>query len=149
MQRVRTLLQKIADLSKADDNATLIDIDLMMDYTRVVYADLVELRSRVAFNNNLPNFNIKEREKTAEPTNQIEKKSIRATLEKQIGVNDKYLFISELFGNDTQLYENTIQTLNSFDNYTQAENWLKSKFDWQEEDENAQAFSSLLLRHYS
>ena len=40
MQRIRTVLQKLTDLSQRNPDRTAIDIDLMLDYTRVIYADL-------------------------------------------------------------------------------------------------------------
>ena len=47
MQRVLSLLQKLNDLASRPD-ATAIDLDLMLDYTRVVYADLLEKRAKLA-----------------------------------------------------------------------------------------------------
>ena len=48
MERIATLLDKIREISTKPD-AGIIDIDLMMDYTRVMYADLLEWRNKVAF----------------------------------------------------------------------------------------------------
>lgn len=53
MQRIETLLQKISDLAQRGNKATVIEIDLMMDYTRVLYADLIEWRARSVFNTSL------------------------------------------------------------------------------------------------
>jgi len=39
MERISTLLEKIEALQRRN-NVTAIDIDLMLDYTRVLYADL-------------------------------------------------------------------------------------------------------------
>src|SRR5690349_18813231 len=50
MQRISTLLQRLTELSAREKDYELIDIDLMLDYTRVVYADLLELRKNVAIN---------------------------------------------------------------------------------------------------
>ncbi len=46
--RIPTLLQKIAELADQPDRRTTIDVDLMLDYTRVLYADLLEWRGRLA-----------------------------------------------------------------------------------------------------
>ena len=69
MQRISTLLQKINELAAKDKEAGVIDIDLMMDYTRVLYADLQEWRARVSFNTSLNMQNTTAQ--TAEPTPQI------------------------------------------------------------------------------
>ncbi len=45
--RIPTLLQKISERSAQPEHCTAIDIDLMLDYTRVLYADLLEWRSRL------------------------------------------------------------------------------------------------------
>jgi hypothetical protein len=45
--RIPTLLQKINELAAKPEQRTAIDIDLMLDYTRVLYADLLEWRSRL------------------------------------------------------------------------------------------------------
>lgn len=48
MERVSLLLQKIKDLQSR--NAGILEIDLMLDYTRVLYADLLEWRQKAVFN---------------------------------------------------------------------------------------------------
>ncbi len=48
MQRIRTVLIKLTDLAQRNSDRTLIDVDLMLDYTRVLYADLLEIRGSMA-----------------------------------------------------------------------------------------------------
>ncbi len=43
--RITALLRKIHELAGQAENATAIDIDLMLDYTRVLYSDLLEWRA--------------------------------------------------------------------------------------------------------
>ena len=45
--RIPTLLQKIVELSEYPERRTAIDVDLLLDYTRVLYADLLEWRSKL------------------------------------------------------------------------------------------------------
>lgn len=150
MQRIHTLLQKLTDLSRLNEKATLIEIDLMMDYTKVIYADLIEWRNRTQFSNSIP---------TAEDTNtEITNSNIPTSnpitlktnggLESKIGINDKYLYISELFGNDKSVYEETINTLNTFDSLLQAVNWLNTKQTWEPGDEAAKSFYDTLQNHF-
>ncbi len=49
MQRIQTLLKKIDDLAKKGEKLDLIELDLMLDYTKVVYADLMEVRSNKVY----------------------------------------------------------------------------------------------------
>jgi hypothetical protein len=45
--RIPTLLQKINDLAAKPEQRTAIDVDLMLDYTRVLYADLLDWREKL------------------------------------------------------------------------------------------------------
>ena len=55
-------------------------------------------------------------------------------LKKAIGINDRYLFISELFRGDEAMYERSIKTINGFRIFAEAEYWiereLKVKLGW-------------------
>ena len=146
MQRIDTILEKLTELNKLKDKATIIDIDLMMDYTRVVYADLQEWRKRVEFTDNIP---ITAQQPAVEKEHVEPLKLKKGNLEAAIGINDKYLFTSELFENNTALYQDTLNTLNSFDTYEQATNWLNSKYSWEEDNQAAIALNELLKNHYS
>lgn len=48
MQRIPTLLQKLTELSHHPEQRSVIEIDLMLDYTRVLYADLLDWRGKMA-----------------------------------------------------------------------------------------------------
>jgi len=50
MERIHNLLRKIQDVYYQKGDKQVIDIDLMLDYTRVLYADLLEWRKAVADN---------------------------------------------------------------------------------------------------
>lgn len=47
MERVKNILQKLQEVYYGKHQKTAIDIDLMLDYTRVMYADLLEWRGSV------------------------------------------------------------------------------------------------------
>ncbi len=70
-------------------------------------------------------------------------------IQSAIGVNDKFTFIRELFGGDRNLYHDTIQLLNNFDTFENAQDFLQSEFNWDMEDENVQKLITLLRRKYS
>lgn len=154
MQRIPALLQKITELSNLKDKAGVIEIDLMMDYTKVIYADLLEWRNRVAFSNSVAiektvtDVNPPAIERTViniPVTVQPENKDIR----RLVGINDKYLFISELFGNDKDAYEAIMDELNNLETHQQAVNWLNAKMHWDDEQETVQSFYGLLSNFFS
>ena len=74
-------------------------------------------------------------------------------LRKAIGVNDRFLFINELFRGDETAYERSIKTINSFSIYPEAEYWiqreLKVKNGWDDLDEIVMQFNQLVKRRFS
>jgi hypothetical protein len=74
-------------------------------------------------------------------------------LKKGIGINDRFLFINELFRGDEVMYERSIRTINSFNIYPEAQYWiereLKIKLGWDNENENIQLFYNLVKRRFS
>jgi hypothetical protein len=74
-------------------------------------------------------------------------------LRKGIGVNDKFLFINELFRGDENLYEKSIKTINAFHILPEAEYWinreLKIKLGWNDDKEVVQYFYQLVKRRFS
>ena len=74
-------------------------------------------------------------------------------LRKAVGINDRFLFISELFRGDENMYERSIKTINSFNIYAEAEYWinreLKLKLGWNIDWVSVQHFDQLVKRRFS
>lgn len=74
-------------------------------------------------------------------------------LRKAIAVNDRFLFINELFRGDEASYERSIKTINSFSIFPEAEYWiqreLKVKNGWNDHDELVKQFYLLVKRRFS
>jgi hypothetical protein len=74
-------------------------------------------------------------------------------LRKGIGVNDRFLFLSELFRGDEAMYERSIKTINGFNAFPEAEYWiareLKVILGWDESDKTVQHFYGLVRRRFS
>lgn len=66
-----------------------------------------------------------------------------------IGLNDKFIFIRELFNNNKDQYIETIQVLNNFDTFENAVSFLDENFDWDSEDPNYDRLKELVRRKYS
>ena len=184
MQRIGTLLQRLTELSAKEKDYELIDIDLMLDYTRVVYADLLELRKNVAINHvatlpqpEAPKVIHKEvhavapvaatTERVIEAIIHPPKEEVKAApvqeqvpphlkyadvpvvdVRTHIGINDKYLYLSELFNNDKSAYDEAIKRLNTFTSLQAATKWVDAelvpKYNWDKENETVQSFYGLL-----
>jgi hypothetical protein len=74
-------------------------------------------------------------------------------LRKAIGINDRYLFINELFSGDEAMFERSVKTLNQFSILPEAEFWmqreLKLKLAWNEDAPIVQQFVQLVRRRFS
>lgn len=74
-------------------------------------------------------------------------------LRKAIGVNDRFVFINELFRGDEVAYERSIKTINSFSIFAEAEYWiqreLKVKNSWDAGNELVTQFYQLVKRRFS
>jgi hypothetical protein len=74
-------------------------------------------------------------------------------LKKGIGINDRFLFINELFRGDEAMYERSIKTINNFSILAEAEYWirreLKVKIGWKDSDSFVKQFDQLVRRRFS
>ena len=74
-------------------------------------------------------------------------------LKKAIGVNDRHIFINELFRGDEPMYERSIKTINNFRILPEAEYWmereLKIKLGWDDSREITKHFYQLVRRRFS
>lgn len=74
-------------------------------------------------------------------------------LTKAFAINDKLLYINELFGRDAESFNETLKILNKFERMEEATSLLMSlaeQYDWTEEDriEIAQSFIKTVRRRY-
>ena len=74
-------------------------------------------------------------------------------LRKAIGVNDRYLFLNELFRGDEAMYERSIKTIQNFSIFAEAEYWirreLKVKIGWLDSDPVVKQFDQLVKRRFA
>jgi hypothetical protein len=66
-----------------------------------------------------------------------------------IGLNDKFIFIRELFSGDKDHYLETIQVLNNFDTFENAIEFLNNNFNWRSDDPTFDRLKELVRRKYS
>ena len=74
-------------------------------------------------------------------------------LKKAIGINDRHIFINELFRGDEVMYERSLKTINGFRIFAEAEYWiereLKVKLGWEEHKETTRHFYQLIKRRFA
>ena len=97
-------------------------------------------------------FNDRLKENRTELLHSLKETPIR-DLRKGIGINDRFVFISELFRGDEPMYERSIKTINSFNIYPEAEYWmnreLKIKLGWDDTKEIVKHFYQLVKRRFA
>lgn len=73
-------------------------------------------------------------------------------LRKAIGINDRFVFINDLFRGDEAMYERSIKTINSFHIFQEAEYWISRelvvKLGWDKESEIVKHFIHLVKRRF-
>lgn len=73
-------------------------------------------------------------------------------IKKAISLNDRYVFITELFRGDEAMYERSLKTINHFSIYPEAEFWiqreLKLKLGWKDEHPSVKLFDQLVQRRF-
>lgn len=74
-------------------------------------------------------------------------------LRKAIGINDRFVFINDLFRGDEVMYERSIKTINGFNIFPEAEYWisreLKIKLGWNSDHPLVLQFDQLVKRRFS
>ncbi len=101
---------------------------------------------------NTESLNDKLKEEKTEIASRLSDTPIK-DLRKAISLNDKFLFIKELFRGDEAMYERSLKTVNSFHILSEAMYWiereLKIKLGWDEDAEPVQVFMNLVKRRYA
>ncbi len=69
-----------------------------------------------------------------------------------ISINQKFKFISELFGGDADAYQTTVDRINRFSSYLEADdylqNTLKNQYDWEMQNPIVLEFVELIERKF-
>jgi hypothetical protein len=70
------------------------------------------------------------------------------SIESAIGINDKFLFIKELFNGNAQQYKETLEQLNNSADFNTAVQYMEQQFNWEMESEAVMKLLDLLRRRY-
>jgi len=66
-----------------------------------------------------------------------------------IGLNDKFLYIRELFNGDNAMYGNAVKYLDTTNSLEDALNYIRQHFNWDEKNETVQNFLNLVHRRHT
>jgi len=67
---------------------------------------------------------------------------------KAVGLNDKFLYINQLFRGDSSLFKKTLEKLNTLNDFNDAFSYLNEQFNWNMKDETTQKFMELVRRKF-
>lgn len=74
-------------------------------------------------------------------------------LKKAMGINDRYLFIGELFNGDEVAFDRSVKTINAFGAFAEAELWMRRElihtYGWDEKSPTVKQFLQLVRRRFS
>lgn len=103
-------------------------------------------------NDDKKSFNDLLKENKIEVASQLTETPIK-DLRKAIGINDKYVFINELFKGNETLYENSIKTINNLSVFPEADQWIKSELitqqQWNTQSDIVKHFNHLVRRRFA
>lgn len=69
-------------------------------------------------------------------------------INKAMGINDRFLFLRELFKGNKMAFDTAVETVNMASSYTQAYSYLRQTFGWDETDPTAEAFLKAVHRRF-
>lgn len=169
MQRIETLILKIQELAKKTEPHA-IDVALMLDYTKVLYSDLLDWETKLKspvmhspqimstqaiqsdatiINNNIPLTSTQPM--LSSFPNEASIKTY-PDIRGNIGLNDKYLFISEVFNDNKNMYEEILNKANQSASETEWKVWWEREivpfFGWRNDDEAVQYFLNMVTDYF-
>ena len=126
--------------------------NLMQEIPTLAHQKEIRELNEVMSQQNGASLNDRFRQQSVEVAEVLTREPVR-DLKKAIGVNDRFVFVNELFRGDEVMYERSIKTINSFNILQEAEFWiqreLKLKLGWDDSKEVVRHFCQLVRRRFS
>lgn len=143
-------LQQTGAASKRQDNSGWLFDPVEEIPTLAHQKEIKELNDVIG--QNLSSLNDKLKSERIELASVLKEGPVK-DLKKAIGINDRFVFLNELFRGDEPMYERSIKTINNFKIYPEAEYWmereLKVKIGWDENKPVVKHFYQLVKRRFS
>lgn len=129
-----------------------VEIPTMVHQDTQTEKEVFELNEVLVAQQDHPELNERLKEDKIEVATVLQSAPVR-DLKKAVGINDRYLFVNELFRGDESMYERSLKTINAFSIYPEAQYWiereLKVKLGWNEGCEAARLFDQLVRRRFA
>lgn len=129
-----------------------VEIPTMVHQPAMAHKEVFELNEILVAQHEQPELNERLKEEKIEVATVLQSAPVR-DLKKAVGINDRYLFVNELFRGDESMYERSMKTINGFTIYPEAQYWiereLKVKLGWGDQCETAKLFDQLVRRRFA
>lgn len=129
-----------------------VEIPTMVHQPVSAKKEIFELNELLVAHHEHPEVNDRLKEERTEVATKLQSAPVR-DLKKAVGINDRYLFVNELFRGDESMYERSMKTINGFTIYPEAQYWiereLKVKLSWNDQCEAARLFDQLVKRRFA
>ncbi len=129
-----------------------IEIPTLVHQAATGSKEVYELNQMLVAKFEQPEINERLREDKTEVATVLQTSPVR-DLKKAVGINDRYLFVNELFRGDESMYERSMKTINGFSIYPEAQYWiereLKVKMGWDDRCETVKLFDQLVRRRFA
>ena len=129
-----------------------VEIPTMVHQPAQAQKEVFELNELLVAQHEHPELNERLKEEKIEVATVLQSAPVR-DLKKAVGINDRYLFVNELFRGDESMYERSMKTINGFTIYPEAQYWiereLKVKLGWGDQSETAKLFDQLVRRRFA
>ena len=150
-EQIETLLVDEGSVSVVQKNGQL---DMVFDPMTEIPTLATQTREKEVNDRGISEESLNDKLKQGKPELiEVLKETPVKDLRKAIGINDRFLFINDLFRGDENMYERCIKTINSFNIYAEAEYWitreLKVKLGWKDDERAVQQFYQMVKRRFS
>lgn len=129
-----------------------VEIPTLVHQSATGNKEVYELNQMLVAKFEQPEINERFKEEKTEVATVLQTAPVR-DLKKAVGINDRYLFVNELFRGDESMYERSMKTINGFSIYPEAQYWiereLKVKMGWDDRCEAVRLFDQLVRRRFA
>ena len=153
IKRNAALMQQISGQSKPNLVFESEQTDIpTLSHQQIQQNSLQEEPTAELLEKEIPSVNDRLKETKVEISDTLSAGPIK-DLKKAIGINDRFLYINDLFEGDESAFDRSVKIINGFSIWPEAEYWirreLKKKRGWNDDSESVKQFDQLVRRRFS
>lgn len=142
----------VPEMVEVEEAPAILDINPLVEVPTLAHQQSVKELNELIGQNSTTSLNDRLKSDQMELGLKLNSTSPVKDLKKAIGINERYIFINDLFRGDEPMFERSLKTINSFKIYAEAAYWiereLKVKLGWDESKNITQEFYQLVKRRF-